>query len=62
MIKQHQKCKEFYEKKIPVALQSKAWVGGRLIAGTAGSNPDKSTYVRLSCLLCDMYVKASAMS
>ena len=32
-------------------LQSKAWVRSRLIAGTAGSKPAKSTYVRLSCLL-----------
>jgi len=45
-----------------VALQSKARVRSRLIAGNAGSNPAKSTYVRLSCLLCVVCVKVSAMS
>jgi hypothetical protein len=40
-----------------VALQSRAWVRSRLITGTGGSSTAKSTYVRLSCLLCDVHVK-----
>ena len=62
MTKPQQKCKAFYDKMMPVAVQSKAWVRSHLIAGTMGSNPAKSTYVRLSCLLCVVFVKASAMS
>ena len=37
---------------IPMAVRSKAWVCGRLIARIAGSNPAESTGVGLLCLLC----------
>lgn len=37
---------------IPVAVQSKALVCDRLIAGTAGSNPAEGMDVRLLYLFC----------
>jgi len=38
--------------RIPVAVQSKAWVWGRFIAGIASSNPLEELDVRLLGLLC----------
>jgi hypothetical protein len=38
--------------KIPVAARSKAWVCGRSLAATAGSNPAECMDVCLLCVLC----------
>jgi len=44
---------------IPMAARSKAWVSGRSLAGIAGSNPSRDTYVSCECCvlsgrgLCD---------
>jgi hypothetical protein len=45
-----------------VAAWSKVKVCSRSIAGTAGSKPADVIDVRLLCLLCAMYVVASATS
>jgi len=37
---------------IPVAVRSKAWVGGRSFAGNTGSNPTGGMNVCLLCVLC----------
>jgi hypothetical protein len=59
----HSGCR--YMKKgqrIPVVLRSKAYFCGHSIAGIAGSNPADSMDVRLMCLLCFVYIAASATS
>ena len=40
------------DRPIPVTVQSKAWVYGRLFAEIARSNPAESMIFRLFCLLC----------
>jgi hypothetical protein len=40
------------DKPIPVTVQSKAWVYGRLFAEIARSNSAESMIFRLFCLLC----------
>jgi len=37
---------------VPVAARSKAWIGGRLLAGIVGSNPAGDMGVCLLCELC----------
>jgi len=50
------------DRPIPVTVQSKAWVYGRIIAEIARSNPADSMILRLFCLLCVVQVAASATS
>ena len=45
-----------------MAVRSKAQLCGRLIAGTADSNPTEGMAVRLLCLLCVVYVEVSTMT
>ena len=45
-----------------MAVRSKESICGHSIVGTAGSNPAKDMDVRLLCLLCAVYVAASATS
>jgi hypothetical protein len=40
------------KKQIAVAGQSKAWVCGRSLAGTAGSNPAGASRMSVSCECC----------
>jgi hypothetical protein len=44
----------------PVAMLSKAYVCSRFTARTAGLNPAEGMHVRLLCLLCVVWVVASA--
>jgi hypothetical protein len=44
----------------PVAVESKAQKCSRSIAGIAGSSPAGGNHVCLLCLLCVVYVQASA--
>ena len=37
---------------IPVAMRSKVWVWGRLVAGIAGSNPTEETRSSISLVVC----------
>jgi hypothetical protein len=45
-------CKVNFNSTIPIAVQSRVQVCGRLIAEIAGSNPAEVMDVRLLCLLC----------
>ena len=52
-----------YTKPIPVAARSKAWVCGRSLAGTAGSNPAGGMDVCLvSVVRCQVEVFATGWS
>jgi hypothetical protein len=47
---------------IPAAARSKAWACGRLLAGTAGSNPAGAWMSLVSAVCCQVEVFASGSS